>query len=158
MQQTLLKNCWNGVPECNQEHVKIHEKTSENRHGFVMRQNLKKHCKTTVKTWFLGYRWQRNSWKFHAKSMQIWSSKSVCKKHIKPWKISSKWQPKGIPKASRASKTNPTASRRRPRVSKKRPGGAKLDLLVFYSIFWRPWSTGGMRRGALITYRLGRLT
>ena len=46
----------------------------------------------------------------------------------------------------------------RPRVSKKRPGGARLDLLVFYSVFKRPQSTGGIRRGAVITYRLGRLT
>ena len=45
-----------------------------------------------------------------------------------------------------------------PKVSKKRPGGAKLDLLVFYGVFKRPQSLGGMRCGALITYRLGRLT
>ena len=34
------------------------------------------------------------------------------------------------------------ASQRRPRASKKRPGGAKLDLVVFYSVFKRPQSTG----------------
>ena len=65
---------------------------------------------------------------------------------------------KASQKASRASKMSPAASRRRPRVSKKRPGGAKLDLLVFYRVFKRPRSLGGMRGGALITYRLGRLT
>ena len=52
----------------------------------------------------------------------------------------------------------PETSRRRPRVSKKRPGGAKLGLLVFYNVFKRPRSTGRMRGWALITYRLGRLT
>ena len=46
----------------------------------------------------------------------------------------------------------------RPRVSKKRPGGAKLDLVVFYKLFKRPQSTGRLRGIALITYRLGRLT
>ena len=70
----------------------------------------------------------------------------------------SKWHPRGVPKASRASKMSPAASRRRPRASKKRPGGAKLDLVVFYSVFKRPRSQGGMRAEALITYRLGRLT
>ena len=45
-----------------------------------------------------------------------------------------------------------------PKVSKERPGGATLDLLVFYNVFKRPRSTGGMRPGALITYWLGRLT
>ena len=71
---------------------------------------------------------------------------------------SAKWDPEGIPEASRASKTSPEVSRRRPRVSKKRPGSPKLDLLVFYSVFKRPRSPGGIRDGALITYRLGRLT
>ena len=32
----------------------------------------------------------------------------------------------------------PEASRRRPRVSKKRPEGAKVDLVVFYSSKWDP--------------------
>ena len=32
----------------------------------------------------------------------------------------------------------PEASRRRPRVSKKRQGGAKVDLIVFYSSKWDP--------------------
>ena len=65
---------------------------------------------------------------------------------------------KATQKASRASKMSPAASRRRPRASKKRPGGAKLDLVVFYSVFKRPRSPGGKSGGALITYRLGRLT
>ena len=43
-------------------------------------------------------------------------------------------------------------------TSKRRPGGAKRDLLMFYRVFKRPRSPGGMRGGALITYRLGRLT
>ena len=42
--------------------------------------------------------------------------------------------------------------------SKWHPRGAKLDLLVFYRLSRRPQSPGGMHRGALITYRLGRLT
>ena len=65
---------------------------------------------------------------------------------------------KASQKASRASKMSPAASRRRPRASKKRPGGAKLDLLVFYRVFKRPRSPGGKSGGALISYRLGRLT
>ena len=65
---------------------------------------------------------------------------------------------KASQKASRASEMSPAASRRHPRASKKRPGGAKLDLLVFYKVFKRPRSTGGIRSGDLITYRLGRLT
>ena len=32
----------------------------------------------------------------------------------------------------------PEASRRRPRVSKKLPEGAKVDLVVFYSSKWDP--------------------
>ena len=32
----------------------------------------------------------------------------------------------------------PEASRRRPRVSKKLPEGAKVDLVVFYSSKWEP--------------------
>ena len=36
--------------------------------------------------------------------------------------------------------------------------GARLDLLVFYNDFRRPQSPGGMHRGALITYWLGRLS
>ena len=65
---------------------------------------------------------------------------------------------KASQKASRASKMSPAASRSHPSASKKRPGGDKLDLVVFYSVFKRPRSLGGMRGGALITYRLGRLT
>ena len=32
----------------------------------------------------------------------------------------------------------PEASRRRPKVSKKRQGGAKVDLVVFYNSKWEP--------------------
>ena len=35
----------------------------------------------------------------------------------------------------------PEASRRRPRMSKKRPGGAKLDFVVFYNVFKRLYSS-----------------
>ena len=58
----------------------------------------------------------------------------------------SKWHPEGAPKASRASKMSPKCvpetSRGRPRASKKRPGGAKLDLLVFYRLFKLTQVTG----------------
>ena len=64
----------------------------------------------------------------------------------------------GTQKASGASKMSPAASRRRPRASKKRPGDKKLDLVVFYRLFKLTQSTGGIRPGALVTYRLGRLT
>ena len=65
-------------------------------------------------------------------------------------------EPRGVPEASRASKMSPQASqrhpevaqeyqrsveeasRRRPRVSKKLPEGAKVDLVVFYSSKWDP--------------------
>ncbi len=43
-------------------------------------------------------------------------------------------------------------------ASNRRRRGARLDLLVFYSVFKRPQSSGGMRCRALITYWLGRLT
>ena len=63
------------------------------------------------------------------------------------------------------SKGEPKSYKRRPRdgqdvqkASKKRPGGAKLNLLVFYIVFKRLQSPGGMRSNGLITYRLGRLT
>ena len=78
------------------------------------------------------------------------------KVHKNDDKFNAKGSQKASRKASRASKMSPAASRRRPRASKKRPGGAKLDLLVFYSVFKRPRSSGGMRCRALITYRLGR--
>ena len=42
------------MPECIQKHVRIHEKSIENKHGFTMHQNLKKQCTTVVKTLFLG--------------------------------------------------------------------------------------------------------
>ena len=67
-------------------------------------------------------------------------------------------RPKGVQGVQNEPKCVPEAPRRRPRASKKRPGGAKLDLVVFYSVFKRPRSPGGKSAGALITYRLGRLT
>ena len=73
-------------------------------------------------------------------------------------KMTAKRHPRGIQGVQNEPRGMPEASKRRPRVSKKRPGGAKLDLLVFYSVFKRPQSLGGMRGEALITYRLGRLT
>ena len=70
--------------------------------------------------------------------------------------------PRRRPKGVQGVQTEPRgmleASKRRPNVLKKCPGGAKLDLLVFYNVFKRPQSLGGMRGGALITYRFGRLT
>ena len=73
-----------------------------------------------------------------------------------------KSEPKGVQEASNrrpggvqeASKATPIDLE----TSKKRPRGAKLDLLVFYRLSRRPQSTGRMRSNALITYRLGRLT
>ena len=73
-------------------------------------------------------------------------------------KMAPRRRPKGVQGLQNEPKCAPEASRRRPRASKKRPGGARLDLLVFYSVFKRPRSPGGMRSGALITYWLGRLT
>ena len=66
----------------------------------------------------------------------------------------SKWHPEGVPKVSQRRpkgvqggqnepKCVPEASRRRPRASKKRPGGKKLDLVVFYRLFQ---ATPGHRR------------
>ena len=41
--------------------------------------------------------------------------------------------PRGVQGVQNEPKCVPEASRRRPRVSKKRPEGAKVDLVVFYS-------------------------
>ena len=73
-------------------------------------------------------------------------------------KMAPRRRPKGVQGVQNEPKCVPEGSRGRPRASKKRPGGAKLDLVVFYSVFKRPRSPGGKRGGALITYRLGRLT
>ena len=65
-----------------------------------MCQNLKQHCKTIVKTWFLAYRWRRNPCNNSAKSMQISSSQNVCKKYIKSvvnlMKMTAKRHPRGV--------------------------------------------------------------
>ena len=74
------------------------------------------------------------------------------------FKIAPRRRPKGVQGVQNEPRGMLEASKRRPKVLKKCPGGAKLDLLVFYSVFKRPQSLGGMRGGALITYRLGRLT
>ena len=46
--------------------------------------------------------------------------------------------PRGVQGVQNEPKCVPEASRRRPRVSKKRPEGAKVDLVVFYSSKWDP--------------------
>ena len=73
-------------------------------------------------------------------------------------KMAPRRRPKGVQGVQNEPRGMLEASKRRPKVLKKCPGGAKLDLLVFYNVFKRPQSLGGMRGGALITYRLGRLT
>ena len=49
--------------------------------------------------------------------------------------------PRGILGVQNEPKCVPEAPRRRPRPSKKRPGGKKLDLVVFYRLFKRPQVT-----------------
>ena len=44
-------------------------------------------------------------------------------------------RPKGVQGLQNETKCVPEASRRRPRASKKRPGGKKLNLVVFYKAF-----------------------
>ena len=46
--------------------------------------------------------------------------------------------PRGVQGVQNEPRGVPEASRRRPRVSKKRQGGAKVDLIVFYSSKWDP--------------------
>ena len=46
--------------------------------------------------------------------------------------------PRGVQGVQNEPKCVPEASRRRPRVSKDRPEGAKVDLIVFYSSKWDP--------------------
>ena len=72
--------------------------------------------------------------------------------------MAAKRYPRSVQSVQNEPSGVPEASRRRPRVSKKRPDGAKFDLLVFYSVSKRPQSPGGLRAEALITYWLGRLT
>ena len=50
-------------------------------------------------------------------------------------KMGAQRHPKGAQGVQNEPRGIPEASRRRPRVSKKRSGGAKLDLVVFYRLF-----------------------
>ena len=93
------------------------------------------------------------------KSVKEGSRRRKCRfSRVLQLKMGAQRHPRGVQGVQNDPRGMPEASKRRPRVSKKRPGGAKLDLLVFYNVFKRPQSLGGMRGGALITYRLGRLT
>ena len=58
-------------------------------------------------------------------------------------KMAPRRRPKGVQGLQNETKCVPEASRRRPRASKKRPGGKKLDLVVFYKLFQ---ATPGHRR------------
>ena len=73
------------------------------------------------------------------------------------------WQ--GIPEASMLPKWTqrrprgvPEASRRRPRMSKKRPGDAKFDLVVFYSVFKRLYSSKWDPEGAPKASRASKMS
>ena len=94
--------------------------------------------------------------------MHISSSEDVCTNYVEIMKNRTKMADKRHPRRVHGVQNEPSgvqeASKRHPRDAKRHPGGAKLDLLVFYKVFKRPWSSGRMRCGALITYRLGRLT
>ena len=57
-------------------------------------------------------------------------------------------RPKGVRGVQNEPKCVPEAFRRRPRASKKRPGGKKLDLVVFYRLFKRPQVTGRHQAGS----------
>ena len=50
-------------------------------------------------------------------------------------------RPKGVQGVQNEPKCVPEGSRGRPRASKKRPGGAKLDLVVFYNVFKRLYNS-----------------
>ena len=56
-------------------------------------------------------------------------------------KMAPRRRPKGVRGVQNEPKCVPEAFRRRPRASKKRPGGKKLDLVVFYRLFKRPQVT-----------------
>ena len=94
--------------------------------------------------------------------MQESSSGDVCNNYVKIVKHDLKMSAKIIQKASKRRPRGVQGDPRRPggvqKASNRQPRGAKLDLLVFYSVFKRTQSPRGMRGGALITYRLGRLT
>ena len=113
-------------------------------------------------TCFLGHQWHRNAWEHKSKSMRLSRPVNVCNEHMESmtsqFKIRAQRHPRECLGVQNEPRGVPEASRRRPRVSKKRPGDARLDLLVFYSVFKRPRSPGGNSGGARITYRLGRLT
>ena len=63
-------------------------------------------------------------------------------------KMAPRRRPKGVQGLQNETKCVPEASRRRPRASKKRPGGKKLDLVVFYRLFKRPQVTGRHQAGS----------
>ena len=73
-------------------------------------------------------------------------------------KMNSKWMHKSSKRLPRGVPGDPSRPGDDQKASKRPPRGARLDLLVFYEVSRRPQSPGGMHRGALITYRLGRLT
>ena len=58
------------------------------------------------------------------------------------------WHPRGVQGIQNEAKCVLEASRRRPRASKKRPGGKKVDLVVFYRLFKRPQVTGRHQAGS----------
>ena len=63
-------------------------------------------------------------------------------------KMAPRRRPKGVQGVQNEPKCVPEGSRRRPRPSKKRPGGKKLDLVVFYRLFKRPQVTGRHQAGS----------
>ena len=63
-------------------------------------------------------------------------------------KMAPRRRPKGVRGVQNEPKCVPEAFRRRPRASKKRPGGKKLDLVVFYRLFKRPQVTGRHQAGS----------
>ena len=75
---------------------------------------------------------------------------------------SSTWEPRGIPEASGASKMSPEASQRCPEGAQECQRSVQEAQSSIYSCFIAfssdPSPPGGIRRGAVITYRLGRLT
>ena len=63
-------------------------------------------------------------------------------------KMGSRRHPRGVQGVQNEPKSVPEAPTRRPRPSKKRPGGKKLDLVVFYRLFKRPQVTGRHQAGS----------
>ena len=106
--------------------------------GFWMRRNLNKiSCKTVIKTLILARPWHRNAWTYKSKSRQLWSLENVCKKQMKSmtdqFKIRARSRPKGGQGVQNEPRGVPEASRKPPKVTKKLPGGARIDLVMFYS-------------------------